>query len=99
MPQAWNLNGSWTYPAACGGDLKITLPKTADALTGSHSSVRSPGLKCRRHRSFNIAKYNIFSCPWHNNLTAAVASFHTAKALRHNQLNLRGTRSSFWTWA
>ena len=27
---------------------------------------------------------NTFACPWHNNLTAAVASFRVAKALARN---------------
>ena len=43
-----------------------------------------PGLEMLPDRSFNIAEFNTFSCPWHNNLTAAVASFRTAKALRRN---------------
>lgn len=28
--------------------------------------------------------YNTYSCPWHNNITAAVASFRTAKVLKRN---------------
>lgn len=43
-----------------------------------------PGLAMLPDRSFNIAEFNTFSCPWHNNLTAAVGSFRTAKALRRN---------------
>ena len=27
---------------------------------------------------------NTYACPWHNNITAAVCSFRTAKALRSN---------------
>ena len=42
------------------------------------------GLEMLPDRSFNIAEYNTHSCPWHNNLTAAVASFRTAKALLRN---------------
>lgn len=42
------------------------------------------GLKMLPDRSFNVAEYNTYSCPWHNNLTAAVCSFRTAKALRRN---------------
>jgi hypothetical protein len=34
--------------------------------------------------TFNIAEYNTFACPWHNNLTAAIPSFRAAKALRRN---------------
>ena len=43
-----------------------------------------PGLQMLPDRSFNIAEYNTFSCPWHNNLSAAIGSFQTAKALRRN---------------
>ena len=43
-----------------------------------------PGLQMLPDRSSNIAEYNTFSCPWHNNLSAAIGSFRTAKALRRN---------------
>ncbi len=43
-----------------------------------------PGLEMLVDRSFNIAEFNTFACPWHNNLTAAIGSFRTAKALRRN---------------
>ena len=43
-----------------------------------------PGLEMLTDRSFNISEYNTFSCPWHNNLSAAIGSFRTAKALRRN---------------
>lgn len=42
------------------------------------------GLKMLPDRSFNIAEYNTYACPWHNNMTAAICSFRTAKALRRN---------------
>lgn len=42
------------------------------------------GLVMLPDRSFNDPEYNTISCPWHNSLTAAVASFRTAKALRRN---------------
>ena len=42
------------------------------------------GLQMLADRSFNIAEYNTYSCPWHNNLSAAICSFRTAKALRRN---------------
>ena len=44
----------------------------------------TPGLQMLPDRNFNIEEYNTFSCPWHNNLTAAIGSFRTAKALRRN---------------
>ena len=35
------------------------------------------------HR-FNDEEYNTYACPWHHNLTAAIVSFRTAKALKRN---------------
>ena len=43
-----------------------------------------PGLKLREDHTFNDEEYNTYACPWHNNLTAAIASFRTAKALKRN---------------
>lgn len=43
-----------------------------------------PGLKLRADFTFSDEEYNTYSCPWHHNLTAAVCSFRTAKALRTN---------------
>ncbi|KUJ80366.1 hypothetical protein AVO45_04730 [Ruegeria marisrubri] len=43
-----------------------------------------PGLKLLPHHTFNDPEYNTYSCPWHHNLTAAICSFRTAKALKRN---------------
>ncbi len=43
-----------------------------------------PGLKLRDDFTFSDEEYNTYACPWHNNLTAAVCSFRTAKALKFN---------------
>ena len=43
-----------------------------------------PGLELRPDHTFNDEEYNTYACPWHNNLTASVASFRTAKALKKN---------------
>lgn len=43
-----------------------------------------PGLKLRANHTFSDEEYNTFACPWHHNLTAAVCSFRTAKALKAN---------------
>lgn len=43
-----------------------------------------PGLKLNRDHTFNDPEYNTYACPWHHSLTAAIASFRTAKALRSN---------------
>ena len=42
------------------------------------------GLSLREDHTFNVEEYNTYACPWHHNLTAAIASFRTAKALRAN---------------
>ena len=42
------------------------------------------GLQMQADRLFNIPEHNTYACPWHNNLTAAICSFRTAKALRRN---------------
>lgn len=43
-----------------------------------------PGLILSGNHTFNIPEYNTYACPWHNNLTGAVCSFRTAKALKRN---------------
>ena len=42
------------------------------------------GLQLREDHTFNDEEYNTYSCPWHNNITAAVCSFRMAKALKSN---------------
>ena len=42
------------------------------------------GLKLSDGHTFNDEEYNTYACPWHHNLTACVASFRTAKALKAN---------------
>ena len=41
-------------------------------------------LKLREDFTFDDEELNTYACPWHNNLTAAVCSFRTAKALKLN---------------
>ncbi|MGR3291925.1 MAG: hypothetical protein ACU0C9_12130, partial [Paracoccaceae bacterium] len=43
-----------------------------------------PGLKLNTNHTFNDEEYNTYSCPWHHNITLAIASFRTAKALKTN---------------
>jgi hypothetical protein len=42
------------------------------------------GLKLRKDHNFNDEKYNTCTRPWHHNLTSAIWSFRTAKALKQN---------------
>ncbi len=41
-------------------------------------------LQLQSDHSFNDQEYNTYACPWHHNLTAAICSFRTAKALKRN---------------
>jgi len=43
-----------------------------------------PGLKLRGDYTLSDEEYNTYACPWHHNITTAIASFRTAKALRSN---------------
>ncbi|MFD1883836.1 glycosyltransferase family 2 protein [Paracoccus pacificus] len=42
------------------------------------------GLTLLPDHRFNIEEMNTYACPWHHNLTAAIASFRVAKALLRN---------------
>ncbi|MDQ2094571.1 hypothetical protein [Rhodalgimonas zhirmunskyi] len=41
-------------------------------------------ISLRDDHTFTDEELNTYTCPWHNNLTAAIASFRTAKALKRN---------------
>jgi len=43
-----------------------------------------PDLILRDDHTFSDEEYNTYACPWHHNLTAAIVSFRTAKALKSN---------------
>ncbi|MFN3208119.1 MAG: hypothetical protein ACE369_03800 [Roseovarius sp.] len=44
----------------------------------------APGLELRADHTFSDEEMNTYACPWHHNLTAAIVSFRTAKALKRN---------------
>lgn len=55
-----------------------------------------PGLELRADHTFNIEEYNTYSCPWHHNLTAVIASFRVAKALKYNPGSTYEIPSFWW---
>ncbi len=55
-----------------------------------------PGLRLRPDHTFDDEEYNTYACPWHNNLTAAVCSFRTAKALKLNPGSTFDIPSFWW---
>jgi len=42
------------------------------------------GVQLREDHTFSDEEYNTYACPWHNNITTAICSFRTAKALKSN---------------
>ncbi|SLN59434.1 hypothetical protein AQS8620_02650 [Aquimixticola soesokkakensis] len=54
------------------------------------------GLKLRPDHTFSEEEYNTYSCPWHHNLTASIASFRTAKALKTNAGSAPDIKSFMW---
>lgn len=54
------------------------------------------GLRLRPDFTFDDEEYNTYACPWHNNLTAAVCSFRTAKALKSNPGSRYDIRDFRW---
>ena len=55
-----------------------------------------PGLHLRPNHTFDDDEYNTFACPWHHNLTAAICSFRTAKALKRNPGSTYDIRTFRW---
>lgn len=55
-----------------------------------------PGLVLREDFTFNDEEFNTYACPWHNNITTAVMSFRTAKALRSNPGSRDEIRTFVW---
>ena len=54
------------------------------------------GLRLRSDFTFSDEEYNTHACPWHRNLTAAVASFRAVKALRENPSSANAIDSFLW---
>jgi hypothetical protein len=55
-----------------------------------------PGLTLREDYTLSDPEMNTFACPWHNNLTTAIASFRTAKALRTNPGSRKAIGTFMW---
>jgi hypothetical protein len=55
-----------------------------------------PGLRLRPDYTLSDEEMNTYACPWHNNITTALASFRTAKALRSNPGSRFAIRDFRW---
>ncbi len=56
-----------------------------------------PGLELRPDHTLNDEEMNTYACPWHHNLTAAIASFRTAKALTTNPASRSDIADLSWS--
>ncbi len=54
------------------------------------------GMRLRDDHTFSDEEYNTYSCPWHHNLTAAICSFRTAKALKTNAGSMFEIQNFTW---
>ncbi len=54
------------------------------------------GLRLAPDFTLNDEEMNTYACPWHHNLTAAVCSFRTAKALRTNPGSRHAIQNFRW---
>lgn len=55
-----------------------------------------PGLELRPDFTLTDEEYNTYACPWHHNITTAIASFRTAKALKRNSGSTFDIPSFLW---
>ncbi len=60
------------------------IPEAARRIDRVAIFKSKPGLELLPGHVFNDPEYNTYACPWHHNLTAAIVSFRTAKALKRN---------------
>jgi len=60
------------------------IPKPRRRIDRVSLFRNASGLELLPGHLFNFPEYNTYACPWHHNLTAAVCSFRTAKALKRN---------------
>jgi len=60
------------------------IPKASRKIDRISLFRSAPGLKLLPDNTFGDQEYNTYACPWHHNLTAAICSFRTAKALKRN---------------
>ena len=72
------------------------VPATRRRIDRISIFFTKPGLTLRADHTFSDEEYNTYSCPWHHNLSAAVASFRTAKALRSNPGSRHEIHSFLW---
>ena len=72
------------------------IPKDSRKIDRIALFKSAPGLELRPNHTFAEQEYNTYACPWHHNLTAAICSFRTAKALKRNPGSKFDIHSFHW---
>lgn len=72
------------------------IPSTRRKIDRISLFKAKKGLTLRPDFTFSDEEYNTYACPWHNNLTATVCSFRTAKALKSNPGSKWGIPTFQW---
>jgi hypothetical protein len=72
----------------------VLLPRRKIDRIGLFRAKR--GLHLREDHTLSEEEMNTYACPWHHNLTAAICSFRTAKALRANPGSRQAISSFRW---
>lgn len=60
------------------------IPKASRKIDRISLFRAKRGLTLGADHTFDDEEFNTYACPWHHNLTAAICSFRTAKALKRN---------------
>lgn len=72
------------------------VPESARRIDRIALFRAAPGRHLGADFTLNEAEANTYACPWHHNLTAAVASFRAAKALCTNPESRRAVKGFLW---
>ena len=72
------------------------IPKPSRRIDRISLFRAAPGLRLLADHTFDDPEYNTYACPWHHNMTAAVCSFRTAKALKRNPGSTFGIETFRW---
>ena len=60
------------------------IPKIRRKIDRVSLFKATKGVNLLPNHTFDDQEYNTYACPWHHNITAALCSFRTAKALKTN---------------
>ncbi len=93
---AGNLERQFDFFGGLRWRFEEHIPKTRRKIDRISLFQSKRGLRFRPDHTFSDEEYNTYACPWHNNLTATVCSFRTAKALKTNPGSMFDIETFTW---